>query len=76
MFQIGAYTIQYNTIPTIYAPNWTIYQYMLQFGAYNNNHGVYCIVNSDTDENCWQLNPTQVKCTCNANDSTYILYGF
>ena len=20
----------------------------------------------------WQLNPTQVKCTCNANDSTYI----
>ena len=24
----------------------------------------------------WQLSPTQMKCTCNANDSTYILYGF
>ena len=23
----------------------------------------------------WQLGPTQVKCTSNANDSTYILYG-
>ena len=24
----------------------------------------------------WQLRPTQVKCTCNANGSTYILHGF
>ena len=24
----------------------------------------------------WQLNPTQVKCTCNANESTYIPLGF
>ena len=24
----------------------------------------------------WQLNQTQVKCTCDTNDSTYILYGF
>ena len=24
----------------------------------------------------WQLSPTQVKCTCNANDSTYIPLGF
>ena len=24
----------------------------------------------------WQLRPTQMKCTSNANDSTYILYGF
>ena len=24
----------------------------------------------------WQLNPMQVKCPCNANDSTYIPYGF
>ena len=23
----------------------------------------------------WQLSPTQMKCTCNANDSTYILLG-
>ena len=24
----------------------------------------------------WQLNPTQVKCTCNANDSNFIPLGF
>ena len=24
----------------------------------------------------WQLNPTPVKCTCNANGYTYILHGF
>ena len=25
---------------------------------------------------CRQLSPTQMKCTCDANDSTYILYRF
>ena len=25
---------------------------------------------------CWQLGPRQMKCACNANDSTYILDGF
>ena len=24
----------------------------------------------------WQLVPTQMKCRCNTNDSTYILYAF
>ena len=24
----------------------------------------------------WQLRPTEVKCTCNANGSTHILNGF
>ena len=24
----------------------------------------------------WQLSPTQMKCTCDANDSIYILYAF